>query len=218
MRSHTPAGSRARTYPARRAGHRVVRRRRRFGHSWARSLLLAAVVACSESTAGGSDGESSTDDQVPLPGDPVPPADARFDPAELRVGQQVLGLTVASVDVRPAPDLDFGYIGEVAFKGEVTVSGRYRAHPDYPQPGADYLCFFVDAESVVRLPRFRGDERYPWFCFTNREVALEELGPMEAEGAATVVIDDYRTVRRPTDAFDTATLLRVLSKDEKDEA
>lgn len=145
------------------------------------------------------------------PGDPPPASQAanRFDPASIQVVDRVLGLTVTHRDLSPAPSMgDSVYVGSVEFSGELTLSGSYRPHPDYPEVQA--LCFDVDEVSAARLPRMRGDERRVWFCFTNQEEAVRALGSPPAEGRATIVIDEYRTVRQFTDAFDTATLLRVV--------
>jgi hypothetical protein len=176
--------------------------------------LVAAAWACDAGGRAGDDAAASADQPGEVPGELLPPADNRFDAGRLRAGDPVLDLTVANIEVEPAPAPHTGYVGSVEFRGRVTVSGRYRGHPDYPEPGADLVCFFVNGETAARLPRFREDERYPWFCFTNRAQAAERLGPPDTEGVATVVIDGYRTERRFTDVFDTATLVEVLSKDD----
>ncbi|CAN5183837.1 hypothetical protein BH20GEM2_BH20GEM2_08590 [soil metagenome] len=145
------------------------------------------------------------------PGEPPPAPEAsnRFDPAGIQVGDRILGLTVTRQDLSHAPAMgDSVYVGSVEFSGELTLSGSYRAHPDYPEVQA--LCFDVDEASAARVPRMRGDERRVWFCFDNQEEAVRALGSPGTAGRATIVIDDYRTVRQFTDAFDTATLLRVV--------
>jgi hypothetical protein len=150
-------------------------------------------------------------DEVAEPGNDLDATRRFFDAGALEPGDTLLGLAVASIEVEPAQHAA-GHVGAVVWSGEVTVSGHYRAHPDYPQPGAELLCFFVDNETAHLLPRFRHDERYPWFCFTNHRDAVSLLGPPQTEGAATVTIDEYRTVREFTDAFDTARLVRLVSK------
>ncbi|HWV57031.1 MAG TPA: hypothetical protein VNZ57_06115 [Longimicrobiales bacterium] len=183
-------------------------------------LVVSLIVAACDIVAGDADGpaeDAVTADPAMLPGDPPPPVDNRFDAGQLSPGDEVLGVRVTRLTVQPARPPDSGYFGEVTFSGEITVSGRYRAHPEYPAEDANYMCFFVDGESASRLPRFEADERLPWLCFTNTEMALAELGPLDTEGGATVVIDDYRTVRRLTNAFDTARLVRVISRNVLDE-
>lgn len=139
----------------------------------------------------------------------MPGATNRFDPTGIQVGDRVLGLTVTRQDLSHAPAMgDSVYVGSVEFSGELTVSGSYRSHPDYPEVQA--LCFDVDGASAVRVPRMRGDERRVWFCFTNQQEAVRALGSAHSEGRATIVIDEYRTVRQFTDVFDTARLVRVV--------
>jgi hypothetical protein len=131
-----------------------------------------------------------------------------FDPGALQRGDSIDGLRVARVDVwRPAGG---GYVGSVAFDGEITVAGRYQAHFDYPEHQA--ICFVVDPATAHRLPRFPQDERYVWFCFQNQEVAATLLGPAGSTGTATIVIDDYTTRREYSDVYDTATLVDVLHR------
>lgn len=180
---------------------------------WAALCIVALATAC-DVQADASDTLPPPDDAEALviPGDPVSPVDNRFDPGTLAVGDEVLGLRVTRIAVQPAAPPDSGYFGEVEFAGEVTVSGRYRAHPEYPAEEASYMCFFIDAETATRLPRFRADERLPWLCFTNTDFAVDELGPLDTQGGATVIIDEYRTVRRRTNAFDTARLVSVISR------
>ena len=156
--------------------------------------------------------DSIPDGPAHMPGDPPPPVNNRFDAGQLSVGDEVLGLRVSRIAVRPATPPDSGYLGEVAFAGNVTLSGRYRAHPEYPGEGANYMCFFVDSETAARLPRFEADERLPWLCFTNRDFTIAELGPLDTEGGATVVVDEYRTIRQRTNAFDTALLVSVITR------
>lgn len=140
---------------------------------------------------------------------PAPEASNRFDPASIQPGDQVLGLTVTRQELSHAPAMgDSVYVGSVEFSGELTLSSSYRAHPDYPEVQA--LCFDVDETSAARVPRMRGDERRVWFYFDNQEEAIRALGSPGTEGRATIVIDDYRTVRQFTDVFDTARLVRVV--------
>ena len=59
------------------------------------------------------------------------------------------------------------------------------------------------------LPRFPLDERIPWFCFSNQEDVVELLDG-RAVPRATIVIDEYRTTRSFTDAYDTARFVRLV--------
>jgi hypothetical protein len=130
-----------------------------------------------------------------------------FDPATIKVGDTVGMLAVARVDITKAAD-DMGYVGNVRFAGEVTISGERMTHPDFPE--IQEVCMRVDSTSVVQLPRFPGDTRRAWLCFENRGEAARQLGPAGTRGPLTVVIDRYQTVRHFSDAYDTATLIRVV--------
>jgi hypothetical protein len=140
--------------------------------------------------------------------------DRVFDPATLRVGDRVLGLRVAAADIALA--LDTTYVGEVRFAGRIRLRGTPVRHPDHPE--VDLPCFDVDSSSVNVLPRWPRDERRRvWFCFVNAEEAVRLLGPPRDGRRVTLEIDDYQTVRRYTDAFDTARLIRVLPAPGDDE-
>jgi hypothetical protein len=130
-----------------------------------------------------------------------------FDPAALRVGDRILGLRVSAAQVSLA--LDSTHVGEVRFAGRIRVRGTPVWHPDHPEVGL--LCFDVDSSSVDALPRWPLDERRRvWFCFENRDEAARQLGSPGRKRPVAIEIDDYQTVRHPTDAFDTARLIRVI--------
>lgn len=153
-------------------------------------------------------------------GDPAPPATRpgpdtlesadrggqEFDPATLRVGDRVLGLRVAQANVELA--LDSTHVGEVRFAGRVRLRGTPRWHPDHPAVNAP--CFEVDSAGAASLPRWPLDRRRVWFCFDNADEAARWLGPPRAGRSVAIEIDDYRTVRHPSDVFDTARLVRVI--------
>ncbi len=130
-----------------------------------------------------------------------------FDPVTVKVGDTLGTLRVARVDITKAAE-DMGYVGNVRFDGEVTIGGERMTHPDFPE--IREVCMRVDTTSVVRLPRFPDDKRRSWLCFENRPEAERQLGPAGTRGGLTVVIDRYQTVRHFSDAYDTATLVRVL--------
>ena len=180
-------------------------------------MTVVALIGCT-----GSDGARRAD-STSTPGDsatgappPAPPVDSRtvpdtlglvFDPATVKVGDTVGTLRVARVDIAKAAD-DMGYVGNVRFAGEVSISGERMNHPDFPD--IKEVCMRIDSASVVRLPRFPGDTRRSWLCFENRADAERQLGPAGTQGGLTVVIDRYQTVRHFSDAYDTATLVRLV--------
>jgi len=98
----------------------------------------------------------------------------------------------------------------VKFDGEATISGTYSVNYD-PGPGCIY-SFIVDKESENKVPRL-GHENYLYFCFNNKSMPLvKEVFSQEGRGKATIVIDDYEMVGCGCEASDSATLVRVISK------
>lgn len=129
-----------------------------------------------------------------------------FDPSQVKPGDRVAGLEVVSVDVQPFQNR--GYVGTVQFRGELTLSGTYKTDPSADAPSSK-PCFFVNPASASQLPRFTNDERIAWFCFSNPDEAQKLLGqPTAADQPAVVVVDNYTTIYQPTDAVNTARLVR----------
>lgn len=156
-------------------------------------------------TAGGREQPSG-------PGAP-PAADAGngFDVDAIQVGDTVAGLKVARMEVTGGGEGDeTAPLGAtVGFSGQVTITGTYVHHPaDEEFVGGEVCMEEIDPDSQARLPRMRGDERYLWFCFANTEEAGRALAPTGV-GKATVVIDDYTIDYRPTETWNTASLVRV---------
>ncbi|MBD1850536.1 hypothetical protein [Leptolyngbya sp. FACHB-711] len=139
----------------------------------------------------------------------TPTRSNQFDPTTLQVGDRIQGLEVRQVDVQKA--FDGSMVGTVAFQGEVLLTGTYRPHPQ--SPDVQSVCFDGDAASATQLPRFLNDDRKVWFCFENQEAAIQQLGTIGTTGKATIVIDQYTTIRQFTDAVDSAVLVWVVSKE-----
>ncbi|HKV10982.1 MAG TPA: hypothetical protein VJ725_22775 [Thermoanaerobaculia bacterium] len=128
-----------------------------------------------------------------------------FDPRAIAPGQEFLGLVVVEAEAAPAADRPV-YVGRVLFRGEITVAGTFRPHPE---DGPQVPCFTVDAATAGALPRFPGDERVPWFCFRNTFQASQAM--REAAGSPkTIVIRGFETAYRLTDAIDEAEFVRLL--------
>lgn len=170
------------------------------------SILSIAVVGCSVQPFRSQTPVSP----VPSASSPAPDSTVanRFDPATVKVGDRIQGLLVEKVDVQEFGD---SMTGTVAFRGEVTVTGTYKPHPQFPD--VQSLCFDVDADSAAQLPRFQNDDRKVWFCLNNQETAVQQLGAIGTTGKATIVIDQYTTIFKPTDVVDGAVLVRVVSKE-----
>ena len=179
------------------------------------AAALAAIACAGSNDAPNADSAASSshagrDSVVPSPTPNQAAADTlalTFDPVTIKAGDTLGTLRVARVDITKAAE-DMGYVGNVRFDGEVTIGGERMTHPDFPE--IREVCMRVDTTSVVRLPRFPDDKRRSWLCFENRADAERQLGPAGTRGGLTVVIDRYQTVRHFSDAYDTATLVRVL--------
>lgn len=123
----------------------------------------------------------------------------------LAPGDTVLGLRVDAVAVRPDPVDGFGWMGKVDYSGEVTLTGEYRPHFDFPE--VREICFFADDSSAVRLPRFPNDVRHPWFCFSNQAEAGRMLGEPATRGRARIRIDRFSYHYRHTDVYNLGRLV-----------
>ncbi len=134
-----------------------------------------------------------------------------FDPATIKEGDVVAGFRVGRVDVTDA-GTDFGWVGTVRFLGEATISGEKRPHHDFPE--VTTVCMDVDSASAARLPRWPNDSRtVSWLCFENQEDAIRMLGPSTAEREPiSVLIDVYQTPRQFSDVYNTARLVRVITR------
>jgi hypothetical protein len=117
-------------------------------------------------------------------------------------------LTIDSIDAERA--IDSSYIGTARFRGEVELSGATFRHPD-PDLGQQLTCFGPDSSSAARLPRWVGDERRAWFCFTNNDGAARSLGPPGDGVRATIVVDEYTIHRNLSDAVNSARFRRLVT-------
>jgi hypothetical protein len=188
---------------------------------WRRASAWALAIALSLPGAGcraGADGTADNEAQQLTPGGArtVPPWEERhFDPATLRVGDRFHDLVVVDREVRRVFE-DSVWAGHYRFAGEITVRGTFERHFDWPEPAA--LCFWItEPDQVQRIPDFAPDtwtapDARTWFCFSNPALAEELLGPGDAPREATIVVDDYLSVREFSDVFDTARLVRVTAR------
>ena len=182
------------------------------------AAVLAAIGCMGTDDRGADDSVAATAERVPgaETASATPPTTSRvptnasaltFDPATVKVGDTLGELRVERVDIAKAAG-DMGYVGDVRFDGEATISGDRMTHPDYPE--VKEVCMSIDSVSARRLPRFPGDQRRTWLCFENRDEAARQLGAAGTRGGLTVVIDRYQTVRHFSDVYDTAKLVRVV--------
>ncbi len=133
----------------------------------------------------------------------------RFNPATLRKGANVGSLTLDSIAVRQA--VDSSHVGIARFKGEIQLRGWTMRHPD-PDASRVLTCFEADSASAARLPRWSGDERRPWFCFSNRAEAAQALGPPSEGVPATIVIDHFTIHRGLSDEVNAARFVRMVAR------
>ena len=140
------------------------------------------------------------------PDTPIGRPGLRFDPATTAKGTAIGVLTVDSIDAQRA--IDSSYVGTARFSGEIELSGETLRNFDSDL--RDRLtCFEADSSTSARLPRWSGDERRPWFCFTNNDDAARALGPPSDGVRATIVIDRFTIHRNLSDAVNSARFRRL---------
>ena len=133
-------------------------------------------------------------------------AGIRFDPSAVRVGMRIGSMVLDSLEVRTA--FDSTRVGTARFSGNVELTGAKLRHFD---SDADALCFEADSASAAKLPRWDGDERRAWFCFSNRSAAQAALGPPGDSAAAKIVIDRLTIHRGMSDEVNSARFVREVS-------
>ena len=133
----------------------------------------------------------------------------RFDPADVRRGTRIGALSVDSIEFRRTPDSTL--VGTARFLGEIALGGWTMRHPD-PDAYRVVTCFEADSTSAAQLPRWAGDERRPWFCFSNHAEAARALGPPSDGVRATIVIDRFTIHRGMSDEVNSARFLRRLGR------
>jgi hypothetical protein len=187
---------------------------RAFGLKQLRWRLIfgaVMVVGCSEKpSTQTSDSNSPANPRPAVParvltGNRV--AGIRFDPTAVATGTKLGAMTLDSIAVRTA--FDSTRVGTAWFSGSVELSGAKLRHFD---SDVDALCFEADSASAARLPRWEGDERRSWFCFSNRRAAQAVLGPPGDSARATVVIDRLTIHRGMSDEVNSARFVRALTK------
>ena len=153
---------------------------------------IAAALACG--------GAPAADRVAARPG-------IRFEPASVTPGTRIGVLTVDSISATVA--MDSSHVGTARFRGEIELSGATLRNPD-PDLGQQLTCFEADSASAARLPRWLGDERRAWFCFSNNDDAAGALGPPSEGARATIVVDEFTIHRNLSDAVNSARFRRRL--------
>lgn len=136
-----------------------------------------------------------------------------FDGKDVKVGDQIAGMEVVSVDANDPQDTDtqtFSFHGE--FSGKKTISGKFIQNEEDALLN-DLLIFIVDDAMEHQLPKLENDDRYVWFAFKNNEEAIkmyEENFGEKDEATATIELDHYHIHYAPSDVYNEATLLRIV--------
>lgn len=168
-------------------------------------IVTFGVAACGTSNR---DREADPDFADP---DPAGAVRARigviFDPSRVRAGDSVAGLVVERVTVSRAV-VDSSFVGDIAFRGEIELSGSKIPHFEPDVSGA--ACFEADSASAARLPRWAGDRRRAWFCFSNLAWATRALGPSSAGPPVRIVIADFTIHRGLSDQVNSARFVRLI--------
>lgn len=134
----------------------------------------------------------------------------RFDPSRVRSGSSVGTLVIDSIVSRQVVG-DSTYVGTARFRGAIELSGWTMRHPD-PDAYRVVTCFEADSASAARLPRWAGDERRAWFCFSNRVEAARALGPPSEGIQATIVVDQLTIHRGLSDEVNSARFVRLVRR------
>jgi hypothetical protein len=129
-----------------------------------------------------------------------------FDPSRVRPGDSIAGLVVERVSVSRAM-ADSTLVGDIAFRGEIELTGRTFIHPD--ADAADAACFEADSVGAAMLPRWAEDRRRAWFCFSNGVEAIRALGPSREQRRARVVIAEFVIHRGLSDQVNSARFVRL---------
>jgi hypothetical protein len=174
-----------------------------------RSIGIAALLALA--SCGGGDGEPAARDSLAEspPGTPVAgsPGGISFDPAALTRGTPV-GTLVADMLVLSRA-ADSTWVGSARFRGELTLTGR--AIPHFASDVHE-VCFEADSAGAAVMPRWSGDTRRPWFCFSNQPDAQQSLAALHEERPATVVIDRFTINKSLSNQVNSARLVRVVKR------
>jgi hypothetical protein len=133
-----------------------------------------------------------------------------FDPSRVRAGDTIAGLVVERI-VANHTVMDSTLVGTAAFSGRIELAGATVRHPE--ADATKDVCFEADSASAARLPRWAGDRRRAWFCFSNASAAARALGPPRTERPAHIVISNFVIHRGLTDEVNAARFVRLAGVD-----
>ena len=133
-----------------------------------------------------------------------------FDPGRVRPGDTIAGLVVERIAAHHTL-MDSTLVGTAGFRGEIELAGATVRHPE--ADATKDVCFDADSASAARLPRWAGDRRRAWFCFSNATAAARALGPPRTEWPARIVISHFVIHRGLTDEVNAAQFVRLAGVD-----
>lgn len=138
----------------------------------------------------------------------------KFDINKITFGDRISGVSVKSVGpYRTDSTLPLAKNAKVSFDGEITITGSYYYLGPNRITSDTIICVEkLNQESLTKIPILQSDNRFPWFCFDNVDLASKLLGPVGSSGTITVVIDNYSINYYPSEVGNTAKLVRLISK------
>lgn len=132
--------------------------------------------------------------------------------SDLKINNRVGDMVVTSIQpYSTSTDIDLESNHIISFKGPIEITGQFFQFGQNAMV-ADRIgvCFRkLDDLSLKIVPMEK--EKEPWFCFSNSKLADQEFGTTNS-GTATIIIDDYNLVYYPSEVFNTAKLIKVISK------
>ena len=133
----------------------------------------------------------------------------------IKVGDKIGLLTVKSIlpyeSSRAVSSNNFSVI----FTGKVALTGEYfQLGPGGMFDSRIGVCFNkLSPDSLIRVPVTKEVENLLWFCFVNKGLADKEFPT--GTGTATIEIDNFTFNAFPSEVWNTANLVKVVSKNEK---
>jgi hypothetical protein len=172
-------------------------------------LILCTTTACFAGSDDQTKGIGGDTNAPPSVARSTPRPGIRFDPSTLQPGTRIGPLMADSIHKRLA--LDSTWVGTAWFQGTTQLNGWTLRHPD-PDLQRSTTCFEADSSSASRLPRWTGDERRPWFCFSNRVEAARFLGTPSEGFRATIEVDEFTIHRGLSDEVNSAHFIRLVRR------
>lgn len=118
------------------------------------------------------------------------------------VGGQVGDFKALSIEKNKYGDNNVTY--NIQYVGTTTISGYF--YSDEVLGGA--ICFNVSAKSEGKIPRVTGDQRDPWFCFSNPTQLPASAASIDNE--VTIEVSNYYENGRATETADSAVFDRLI--------